>query len=160
MVDVLSVGKYIGQEGVIYIPRQSIRIPREVKEFPNYGKGRCVYCGKNLPPGRRKYCSDSHRRKYFLETYPYFVVHWSQFRNAIIERDHNRCWSCGVTDSCEVYLEVHHIIPLHKGGAEFDPENCITLCEKCHRKKHRKRFLEPSLHSKMKPLDKFVEATT
>jgi len=40
-------------------------------------------------------------------------------------------------------LEVHHIIPIHKGGDEWDEDNCITHCDKCHKKKHKKKWREP-----------------
>lgn len=33
------------------------------------------------------------------------------------------------------YLEVHHVIPLSKGGADT-PENCVALCPNCHRAIH------------------------
>jgi len=31
-------------------------------------------------------------------------------------------------------LEVHHIVPLAKGGAEFELSNLTTLCRDCHAK--------------------------
>lgn len=43
------------------------------------------------------------------------------------------CEKCGSTDE----LRLHHIVPLAWGGKTSD-ENCITLCEKCHRATHRK----------------------
>lgn len=33
------------------------------------------------------------------------------------------------------YLEVHHVIPLSKGGPDT-PENCVALCPNCHRAMH------------------------
>lgn len=33
-------------------------------------------------------------------------------------------------------LEVHHIIPISKGGAMWDEENLETLCTECHKDKH------------------------
>jgi hypothetical protein len=28
--------------------------------------------------------------------------------------------------------EVHHTVPLHKGGSLFDPRNLVALCKDCH----------------------------
>ncbi|EKM6788635.1 HNH endonuclease, partial [Escherichia coli] len=33
------------------------------------------------------------------------------------------------------YLEVHHVIPLSKGGADT-PENCVALYPNCHKALH------------------------
>ena len=28
--------------------------------------------------------------------------------------------------------EVHHTMPLHKGGSLYDPRNLVALCKECH----------------------------
>lgn len=33
------------------------------------------------------------------------------------------------------YLEVHHVVPLHSGGAD-DLNNVVAVCPNCHREKH------------------------
>lgn len=33
-------------------------------------------------------------------------------------------------------LEVHHILPVSKGGGD-EQKNLITLCKKCHKKRHK-----------------------
>ena len=33
-------------------------------------------------------------------------------------------------------LEVHHIVPVAKGGGD-EPENLVTLCKECHKKRHK-----------------------
>lgn len=38
------------------------------------------------------------------------------------------CQACGRDET----LEVHHILPLSWGGKRCDPENLITLCDRCH----------------------------
>lgn len=43
------------------------------------------------------------------------------------------CDYCGSADE----LRVHHIVPLSWGGVSSE-ENCMTLCEKCHREIHSK----------------------
>ena len=52
-------------------------------------------------------------------------------RSQILLRDHFRCRECNYYK----HLEVHHIIPRSKGGTD-DPANLITLCQRCHGKKH------------------------
>lgn len=41
----------------------------------------------------------------------------------------------------EPYLEVHHIIPLSKGGTD-SPDNVVALCPNCHRKLHHSKNKE------------------
>lgn len=57
---------------------------------------------------------------------------WAETARAVKQRDGYRCKGCGSTDS----LEVHHVIPLSRGGTNHKT-NLITLCEKCHKKRHR-----------------------
>ena len=57
---------------------------------------------------------------------------WERFRRVIFERDSFRCAKCGKAGR----LEAHHVIPLDKGGAPFDPENAESLCRDCHIKEH------------------------
>jgi len=44
----------------------------------------------------------------------------------------DKCEKCSSVDQ----LRIHHIIPVSWGGKSSE-ENCITLCEKCHREAHR-----------------------
>lgn len=54
-----------------------------------------------------------------------------EIRSQILLRDHFRCQECGYYK----HLEVHHIVPRSKGGTD-DSENLVTLCQRCHGKKH------------------------
>lgn len=67
-----------------------------------------------------------------------------ELRQAIKNRDRNKCRICGAYHK----LEVHHVISKAHGGTDH-PDNLITLCRKCHKKIHEeqpfkaeKRFLE------------------
>ena len=53
---------------------------------------------------------------------------WQNARAEARKRDGERCQRCGSNED----LEVHHIVPLAKGGAEFDLSNLTTLCHDCH----------------------------
>jgi 5-methylcytosine-specific restriction endonuclease McrA len=41
--------------------------------------------------------------------------------------------NCGATEA----LQVHHVVRLEDGGAEFDLNNLVTLCVGCHGEQHR-----------------------
>ena len=58
---------------------------------------------------------------------------WQNLRKLAKQRDGRRCTSYGSTDR----LEVHHVVPIEDGGAEFDLDNLITLCSSCHHDRHR-----------------------
>jgi 5-methylcytosine-specific restriction protein A len=56
---------------------------------------------------------------------------WRAFRVTILERDR---WVCtlreqGCTGRAE---QVHHITPLSRGGAKYDPANCTAACKHCN----------------------------
>lgn len=48
-------------------------------------------------------------------------------RQRVLDRDGRRCTFCGTTKG----LEVHHIVPVAKGGTN-DPSNLITVCRAHH----------------------------
>ncbi len=55
-------------------------------------------------------------------------------REYFLERANFKCEECGVFNNVE--LQLHHIIPIYKGG--FDKENnIVVLCKQCHLKKHK-----------------------
>lgn len=62
---------------------------------------------------------------------PEYPPDWLELSNRIKARDGWKCVECGSRDR----LHVHHIIPISKGGTH-DPSNLITLCWRCHAKKH------------------------
>ena len=55
-------------------------------------------------------------------------------RNYVLTRDGYKCRDCG---KHAARLEVHHIIPVYKGGTG-EPANLITLCVGCHLERHRR----------------------
>jgi 5-methylcytosine-specific restriction endonuclease McrA len=58
---------------------------------------------------------------------------WRRFRLTILDRDR---WLCTLKlDGCTTRAEhVHHIQPLSKGGAKYDPSNCASACASCNLK--------------------------
>ena len=59
--------------------------------------------------------------------------HWAQIRRRALERDGRRCRECGKAGR----LEVHHALPLERGGNN-DMANLLTLCRDCHLRAHRR----------------------
>lgn len=97
----------------------------------------CVICGGDLPKFKRKYCSD---KCYFDWKEQFNIKNWNWTRRRVLRRDKDTCQDCGEKVcgwTIENHLEVHHISPIQDGGDEFDEDNCITLCVKCHKERHR-----------------------
>lgn len=66
---------------------------------------------------------------------------WFEIRKLVLERDNYRCRALVLRDGKYVpcnsteNLEVHHRVPLSKGG-KTTPLNLITLCGRCHEARH------------------------
>lgn len=78
----------------------------------------------------------AHERKLFRKS-----RRWRSVRAEAIDRDGYSCQFreggevCGaVADGNSTWLEVHHILPLSRGGDPLDLGNLITLCNHCHYK--------------------------
>lgn len=100
---------------------------------------RCPDCGEEFD-GRPSLVKKAYRQhlRYCEPIRPEWS--WDTLRMNILKRDGFECRDCRSKKN----LEVHHILPLHKGGTN-DPQNLMTLCEKCHNRHHfddrRKRAL-------------------
>ena len=53
---------------------------------------------------------------------------WQHTRWRVLNRDGWRCKKCGRAAK----LEVHHVLPLHRGGDGYALDNLETLCRSCH----------------------------
>ena len=56
---------------------------------------------------------------------------WQAARRVTFERDGYRCVDCGKAGR----LECDHVVPLHRGGAEYEAANLQSLCRQCHIRK-------------------------
>jgi 5-methylcytosine-specific restriction endonuclease McrA len=84
-----------------------------------------VYVGKHPPWIKRTDKEERHGIKYRL------------WRNSVFERDGYTCQDCGQKGGG---LNAHHIKSFKKyPKLRYEINNGITLCEKCHRKRHRKK---------------------
>ena len=53
---------------------------------------------------------------------------YARLRRRLLDAAGWRCALCGRA----ARLELHHVVPLYKGGAEMDPANLQVLCRRCH----------------------------
>ena len=59
---------------------------------------------------------------------------WAAVRGRALNAAGWRCTKCGRPGR----LEVHHVVPLHQGGAQFDMGNLRVLCKRCHLATHQR----------------------
>ena len=92
----------------------------------------CLHCGRHYqPPGIRGRCKDCGRaydQRHSIERRTRNSAKWQQARAAARRLDGERCTNCGSSEQ----LQVHHIVPLAKGGKKFALSNLTTLCSDCH----------------------------
>ena len=63
---------------------------------------------------------------------------WARVRRKVLRRDNWRCRSCGKYGN-----ECDHVVPLYKGGADYDMSNLQCLCRGCHIGKTRAEYSGP-----------------
>jgi 5-methylcytosine-specific restriction endonuclease McrA len=84
-------------------------------------------CGRSrIGPAKPKVVAKIRRTK----TQAY-TEDWSSITAKIRARDGQACRLCRSTNS----LQVHHLIPVSRGGLTIN-SNLMTLCIKCHERKH------------------------
>ncbi|HTD35127.1 MAG TPA: HNH endonuclease [Candidatus Elarobacter sp.] len=118
--------------------------------------GTCAWCGEELPPRRRSWCSDRCGDAFWANHW------WSVARRTAKRRDRYRCKRCGAAPPKRpvqsayasratylaamrawrkakrtIRLEVNHIVPCRGKHAALDCahhlDNLETLCPPCHR---------------------------
>ena len=62
-----------------------------------------------------------------------YPIDWDNLRDMILTRDNHQCTE--QNGYCDGPLQIHHIVPLSKGGPN-DPHNLTTLCVYHHSLKH------------------------
>ena len=97
----------------------------------SYKKRLCKTCGKEFSPKYKfhVYCSTicSREKRKNLE------LHKPIVREYFLERANFICEECKKINNGG--MELHHIVPLYKGG-EDKSDNIIVLCSECHKNKH------------------------
>jgi len=90
------------------------------------GRRLCRVCGKTLSGRRTSFCGRECLRDFFMGT------DWKRVRRVVYERDGGICMICGSRIRRHQKFHVDHIVPLSKGGAEFDLTNLQLACPQCN----------------------------
>jgi len=126
----------------------------ELRRRLGRSKGRCTWCGKQVPAGRRMWCSQSCVSDFNMRCNP------SSARWAVEKRDQGVCCQCGFDaqkfqrirrdvqqedwwygsklpallgfGNRSHFWEMDHILPVAEGGGLCGLENLRTLCIPCH----------------------------
>lgn len=126
----------------------------------------CRWCGEEVRPPRRTFCSDAHVHEWKLRSSVKYL------REKVYERDLGKCASCGVdtrlqrirledafqsagdardpayrallksldltaSEAKKSLWQADHIKPVAEGGGLCGLEGIQTLCVKCHKRKSR-----------------------
>ncbi len=104
------------------------RLLDECREADANADGACPWCGRILPAGRRRWCSDPCRDDFIDNHF------WSHARDAAVRRDRKACRRCGARHRAK--LEVHHVEPRrgrgYGAGCHHHLDLLETLCHRCH----------------------------
>ena len=57
---------------------------------------------------------------------------WMLLRRKLIREAGHQCVRCGRNGR----MELHHIVPVSKGGDAYDESNIEVLCRRCHMEHH------------------------
>lgn len=95
------------------------------------GKWLCRVCHTPLNHPKTSFCGHKCLRNFFMQT------DWQRVRRVIYERDGGICMKCGKKVTRDNY-HVDHIIPISKGGSEWDLNNLELACPECNLKKGAK----------------------
>ena len=132
------------------------RITQVNKAYPYRPKGPngeryCRYCGKQVPKGRRTWCSDDCVEEALIRCHPGHAA------GKVLRRDNGICAICGIDTRWALkrarkdkiffdemidrgfpnlwrrWWEADHVIPVVKGGGFCGLDNYRTLCVPCHK---------------------------
>src|SRR5262245_65285314 len=56
------------------------------------------------------------------------IEEWTGIRGTILTRAGWRCQACGAGGQ----LDVHHLVKRAQGGSDFDLDQLVALCRRCH----------------------------
>lgn len=131
------------------------------------GKRICRYCGGKLPPRRSAWCSEKCHDEAWVRLSPGFAASAAEKRDGGVCQDcgwaaskarrifwtatrrldyyqkkalTERLVAAGFPEPrYESWTQVHHVIPVAKGGGLCGLENLVTLCVACHKARHKTR---------------------
>ena len=120
------------------IPQGFLYAPKEVNRMPYKPKRPCAYPGCGRLAVREQYCAEHQKvmdkRYNQYERDPAsnkrYGRSWKRIRDRYIKA-HPLCEECQKQGKLTPAEEVHHILPLSKGG-NSNAENLMSLCKACH----------------------------
>ncbi len=122
-----NVGSSLSKEQLRYVANIQEH-PRRVRELVEEGWQIDSHLDRaELHPG--EYLMTS------LEQTPPKAREHIKLRFRILERDSYACVVCHTKGGVGLRLQIHHRLPVHKGGGNSD-DNLETLCDACHAGKH------------------------
>jgi len=92
----------------------------------------------------------------------YQSTRWIKCRKGYIMK-HPICEKCRLIDITVEARVLDHIIPIRQGGAIWDRENWMALCDECHnRKRQKERYgkvmpSKPNSKGELIPVDRWAE---
>ena len=127
------------------------------KNYEKSKKNICIVCGKSAYD---KFCSlkcmginrtgeNCYMWQGGKSFEPYPITWTLRFKKSIRDRDNNRCMRCGrAREEFNRALDVHHINAIKENTY---PENCISLCIRCHNlTKGKEEFFAEGFYSMLK----------
>ena len=105
----------------------SQRFPQIKRE----GKYYCRFCKKLLTGRLSSFCGRRCLRDFKM------VTDWLRVRKVVFYRDGGVCMKCGLQLTIKKF-HIDHIIPISKGGAEWDLNNLELSCQTCNLRKGNK----------------------
>ncbi len=120
---------------------------RKVEIMPRMPNRGCAYgnCPRLAVPGSQ-YCEE--HKKLMAQQYDRYERDpdvrknygwsWDRIRTRYV-RSHPYCEKCFEEGRMTPVEEVHHIVPLSKGGTH-DDSNLMSLCHSCHEKIHHREL--------------------
>lgn len=114
------------------IPRRNISDTRAIKHWGCSGRLNPMY-GKYGELNPRWDGGHSPERQTM-----YARAMWKELKKTILKRDNYRCQDCGGVNTTNNGLVVHHIKAWARHpDLRFEPTNLVTLCERCHKLRHK-----------------------
>jgi 5-methylcytosine-specific restriction endonuclease McrA len=102
------------------------------------GKPLCRMCGAVLTGRRTSFCGRRCLRDFFM------LTDWKRVRMVVFYRDGGACMKCGKPVPKDGF-HIDHIVPISKGGDEWDLKNLELSCPDCNlRKGARDEFIPES----------------
>lgn len=105
------------------------------KRRDSEGRMLCRMCGARTLDNRHTFCSPRCLRDFFMQT------DWSHVREVVYVRDGGICMKCGRRVTKKNF-HVDHVIPISKGGDEWDLNNLELSCPDCNLQKSTREEIE------------------